>query len=193
VLSDGGEPLGRYPLSIEQVAQPESIALIVYAMQQVVLDGTARAIGDRFGRAPGYAGKTGTSDGYRDSWYAGFSGDYLMVVWVGRDDNESTGLSGASGAAHIWSDTFANITTRPLTLTLLPGLTFIPVNPLTGMQIDASCSNAVTLPYIANYEPASQSGCATGTSNTNITNTDGTQKKTNKRRGVDEWLKGIFK
>ena len=193
VLSDGGEPLGRYPLSIEQVAQPESIALIVYAMQQVVLDGTARAIGDRFGRALGYAGKTGTSDGYRDSWYAGFSGDYLMVVWVGRDDNESTGLSGASGAAHIWSDTFANITTRPLTLTLLPGLTFIPVNPLTGMQIDASCSNAVTLPYIASYEPASQSGCATSTSNTNINNTDGIQKKTNKRRGVDEWLKGIFK
>ena len=69
------------------------------------------------------AGKTGTTDNYRDSWFAGFSGNYLTVVWVGRDDNQSTGLTGASGAAKIWATAMENIPMQKLELGYLEQIT----------------------------------------------------------------------
>ena len=55
------------------------------------------------------AGKTGTSSDTRDSWFAGFTGSYLSVVWVGYDDNRATGLTGATGAMPVWADTLARL------------------------------------------------------------------------------------
>lgn len=103
VLSNANQPLARYPLAIEQVVKPQFNNLIIYALQQVVRNGTARNVLNGFHHDYGLAGKTGTTNDYRDSWFAGFSGNYLAVIWVGRDDNQPTGLTGASGAARIWS------------------------------------------------------------------------------------------
>lgn len=103
VLTNQNQPLARYALDIEQVIDPEHAYLINYAMQDVVRNGTGRVVLNGFKYDYGLAGKTGTTNDYRDSWFAGFSGNYLTVVWVGRDDNKSTGLTGASGAARIWS------------------------------------------------------------------------------------------
>jgi penicillin-binding protein 1B len=102
VLSNENEQLARYPLAIEQVIEPEFNNLISFALQEVVRSGTARSVSHGFRSDYGLAGKTGTTDNYRDSWFAGFSGNYVTVVWVGRDDNKSTGLTGASGAAKVW-------------------------------------------------------------------------------------------
>ena len=103
VLSGDNQPLSHYSLDIEQVIQPEFVSLINYALQDVVRNGTARSVLTGFQYDYGLAGKTGTTDEYRDSWFAGFSGNYLTVVWVGRDDNKPGKLSGASGAAKIWA------------------------------------------------------------------------------------------
>ena len=103
VLSKENEPLARYPLQIQQVVEPQFNNLINYALQEVVRKGTGKGVLNGFRYDYGLAGKTGTTDDYRDSWFAGFSGNYLAVVWVGRDDNKPTGLSGASGAAKIWA------------------------------------------------------------------------------------------
>lgn len=102
VLSNQNDPLARYSLDIEQVIEPEFTMLINYAMQEVVRNGTARNALAGFRYDYGLAGKTGTTDEYRDSWFAGFSGNYLTVIWVGRDDNQPTKLTGASGAARLW-------------------------------------------------------------------------------------------
>jgi len=116
VLSNANEPLARYPLQIEQVVEPEFNTLINFALQEVVRTGTARTVLNGFRYDYGLAGKTGTTDEYRDSWFAGFSGNYLSVVWIGRDDNQPTGLTGASGAAKVWSKVMQKIPLQPLIL-----------------------------------------------------------------------------
>ena len=116
VLSNANEPLARYPLQIEQVVDSEYNTLINFALQEVVRNGTARSVLSDFSYDYGLAGKTGTTDDYRDSWFAGFSGNYLSVVWVGRDDNKPTGLTGASGAAKVWSKIMKQIPLQPLLL-----------------------------------------------------------------------------
>jgi len=116
VLSRENEPLSRYSLSIDQVIEPEFNTLISYALQDVVRRGTARSVLSRFQYDYGLAGKTGTTNDYRDSWFAGFSGNYLTVVWVGRDDNQSTGLTGASGAAKVWSQVMSQMPMQRLDL-----------------------------------------------------------------------------
>jgi penicillin-binding protein 1B len=102
VLTAEGEPLQRYPLNVEQEIAAAPLFLLTAAMQDVVREGTARDLGHYLPPALAVAGKTGTTDGYRDSWFAGFTGDRLAVAWVGRDDNEPTGLTGASGAMTVW-------------------------------------------------------------------------------------------
>lgn len=109
VLSNDNESLARYSLNIEQVVEPQFVHLINYALQDVIRNGTGHSVLNGFQYDYGLAGKTGTTDEYRDSWFAGFSGNYLTVVWVGRDDNQSTGLTGATGAARVWSKAMREI------------------------------------------------------------------------------------
>jgi len=104
VLNNSGEPLNRYGLELQQVVEPGPVYLITDAMQDVVREGTARGLGTMLPAGLNVAGKTGTTDEFRDSWFAGFSGDRLAVTWIGRDDNQSTGLSGAAGAMRLWGD-----------------------------------------------------------------------------------------
>jgi len=116
VLTNDNEPITRYPLDIEQVIEPEFNTLITYALQDVVRNGTARSVLSGFKHDYGFAGKTGTTNDYRDSWFAGFSGNYLTVVWVGRDDNKPVGLTGGSGAAKVWAKIMQNIPQQRLEL-----------------------------------------------------------------------------
>ena len=148
VLSNQHEPLARYPLAIEQAIEPNFNLLINYALQEVVRTGTARKVLRDFTYDYGLAGKTGTTDNYRDSWFAGYSGNYLMVVWIGRDDNQPTGLTGASGAAKIWATTMRKM---PLTRLQLnynrPDLSSLRLAySLDPLQHD--CSQARTLPIL---------------------------------------------
>jgi len=53
------------------------------------------------------AGKTGTTNDTRDSWFSGFTDRLLTVVWLGRDDNKPTNLTGSSGALRVWADIMA--------------------------------------------------------------------------------------
>jgi len=116
VLSAENEPLAHYSLDIEQVIEPKFASLINYALQDVVRNGTARTVLTGFKYDYGLAGKTGTTDDHRDSWFAGFSGNYLTVIWVGRDDNKPTKLTGASGAAKIWAKAMQSIPLQRLEL-----------------------------------------------------------------------------
>ncbi len=99
-----GLPINRYPMKSVKVISDEPYYLIIKAMQEIVKRGTAARLKQKISPSLNIAGKTGTTDNYRDSWFAGFSGNYLNVVWVGNDNNKRTGLSGSNGAMRVWMD-----------------------------------------------------------------------------------------
>ncbi len=147
VVSQSDEPLQRYALEIEQVVEPEYVHLINYAMQDAIRNGTGRAVLNGFEYDFGLAGKTGTTNDYRDSWFAGFSGNYLTVVWVGRDDNKPTGLTGASGAAKLWAAIMREIPQQRLALTFSEKILSQKVR-YTGLDEPSACANQRTLPML---------------------------------------------
>ena len=109
-------PLNRYDKEPAPAQEGDAIAarLITIALQQAVSNGTGtQLIRDGLGRLSP-AGKTGTSNDGRDSWFAGWTGDHLAVVWVGNDQNQTTGLYGATGAMRVWSAIFSRLPSAPL-------------------------------------------------------------------------------
>lgn len=105
VLDRNGQPLNRYALSVEQRFDPAAVYLLNYALEGVVKHGTGRRTAkEELPESWRLAGKTGTTNDYRDSWFAGFSGNLLAISWLGRDDNRSIGLSGGDGAMRVWAD-----------------------------------------------------------------------------------------
>jgi penicillin-binding protein 1B len=82
---------------------PSSTAITVGMMKQTLISGTAALAGTK-GLRDTWAGKTGTTSDYKDTWFAGFSPHELTIVWVGYDDDKPTRLTGASGAVPVWVD-----------------------------------------------------------------------------------------
>jgi penicillin-binding protein 1B len=109
VLDEQGRPLKNFKVQVEPAAPPAAVYQLLRMLMLVPTHGTARDAAARLPRGLVIAGKTGTSSDTRDSWFAGFTGSYLSVVWVGYDDNRVTGLTGAAGALPVWADTMASL------------------------------------------------------------------------------------
>lgn len=159
VVDAKGRTLSRYGTKPGTGDYVAASRLVSYAMQQVVETGTARAIGEAGLGDLRAAGKTGTSDTQRDSWFAGFNGSQLGVVWVGRDDNKPTGLYGATGALKVWIELFRRLPGRALVLPNA-GLEYVWIDPVSGKRSDPVCSGARELPFISGYAPEEREGCA---------------------------------
>lgn len=108
--------LQRYPLTVEQSVEPGAVFCLTKALQAVTTSGTATSLQRLLPEGLSVAGKTGTTDNLRDSWFAGFSGTHVAVAWVGRDDNKPTGLTGATGALGVWAAAMGSINTSSLQL-----------------------------------------------------------------------------
>ena len=159
VLTAEGEPLKRYPFQIQQRFDPGAIYLVQEAMQRVMREGTGRSVYGQLPAGLNLAGKTGTSNDSRDSWFAGFSQDLLAVVWLGRDDNGPTPLTGASGALQVWASFMRQADPMSLEAPMPENVTLAWVDAYTGEGSDAGCPNAVQKPYIRGSQPASGVSC----------------------------------
>lgn len=116
-----GKLLQRYRRKAVSRLDPQAVFLLKYLLTQVTANGTAKSIGKYFTKKD-YAGKTGTTNDLRDSWYVGFGGEKVSVVWLGRDDNKPTGLTGASGALMVWRDLFSKLNEPSVDFTLPEGI-----------------------------------------------------------------------
>lgn len=176
VVSATGEPLQRYPLQVEQKSEAAPVYLLTQAMQQAVREGTGRGLVEWISPEVAVAGKTGTTDDYRDSWFAGFTGDRLAVVWVGRDDNQPTGLSGASGAMSVWGEMMAALNPEPLQLPEPERIERVWIDTATGLLSAQGCEGAVELPFIAGSAPTESVAC----------------EPENIGESIRTWFEGIF-
>jgi penicillin-binding protein 1B len=181
VLDAEGKPLERAQLKISRAADPAAVQELNASLVQVFARGTAR--GARAWLPPGLvvAGKTGTSDDLRDSWFAGFTNDHVTVVWVGADDNSPTGLSGATGALPVWARLVGSFGDASYEPTPAPGLRYVPFDFATGMMAEEGCGDPVTLPLPVGTELPPNPLCSPGTGNG-----EGIAE-----RGI-EWLRGLL-
>ncbi len=158
VLTSEGSKLTRYPLSVQQTLDSSSVYLLNSMLQQVARQGTAKKLATALPHLKA-AGKTGTSDDLRDSWFAGFTGQHLAVVWLGNDDNSSTGLTGASGALPVWIDLMKAVRSRPLRIPMPKNIEHVWIDKQSGLRSGPKCENAVQLPFIIGSAPSERAAC----------------------------------
>jgi penicillin-binding protein 1B len=132
--------------------------LVAFALQQTVTSGTARALLSSGLGDLQSAGKTGTSNDSRDSWYAGYTGDHLAVIWIGNDKNEPTGLYGATGAMRVWAQLFNKLPSRPLRISG-DGLEWAYLDAARFATTEDYCPGARRSVFIAGYLPSEHVPC----------------------------------
>ena len=140
--------LQRYPLTVDQAADPAAVFCLSTALQEVTRTGTGHSLQQLLPAGLSVAGKTGTTDDLRDSWFAGFSNSHVAVAWVGRDDNRSTGLTGATGALLVWADIMAGISTNPLDLQPPANIDFYFSDIASGRLFADQCRQGELVPFI---------------------------------------------
>jgi penicillin-binding protein 1B len=184
VLDEHGKPLKTFKVQVEEVAPAAAVYQLDRMLTLVTTHGTGRAAAARLPRGIVIAGKTGTSSDTRDSWFAGFTGSYLAVAWVGYDDNRVTGLTGAAGALPVWADTMAK----------LKSASFEPVPPelvedrwigyRDGLETTSACGgDAVLIAVPKGTVLPTKSGCSSAPTAASSTPTVGEKIKT--------WFKNI--
>ena len=159
VIDRNGRAISRYRAPQGAGELVEAARLVSFAMQEGSRSGTGAAlVGLGLGDL-NVAGKTGTSDDLRDSWYAGFTGGHLAVVWLGRDDNQRAGLYGATGAMRVWAALFEKLPSEPLQLDLGHNPVVRWIDPQTQRATSAECEGARALPFIRGFEPTEYMDC----------------------------------
>lgn len=158
VLDKDGKPLTHYGLDVERQIDADAIALVNYSLQGITELGTASRLASELDIK--VAGKTGTSDDLRDSWFAGFSGDKVAVVWTGFDDNRASGLTGSSGAMRIWSRLMHDIASTSFEVVLPERIKMHRIDRESGLLAGKQCKNAIELPFINGSEPDSHAECS---------------------------------
>lgn len=160
VLDRDNQPLTRYPLAFSKTLDEKPVHLVNRVLHEVTQTGTAASLQRTLPQR--VAGKTGTTDDLRDSWFAGFSDEQLAVVWVGRDDNSSSELTGASGALRLWSDLMGRLPINDLSLAAPPGIEQAWIDLKSGASTNKNCPAAVKLPFITGSVPTEKAKCDTG-------------------------------
>ncbi|NRA60349.1 MAG: penicillin-binding protein 1B [Psychrobium sp.] len=147
VTTDNGQTFyGELPEPVQAVT-PTAAYLTKYAMAQVTQTGTARSLRWK-NKGIVVAGKTGTTDDLRDSWYAGFDNNETTVVWLGRDDNKPTGLTGSSGALNVYSDFVKKHGTTALSLQQPDNVSDGYFDKKSGKASAKRCTNTKILPVL---------------------------------------------
>lgn len=160
VVDANNAPLQRYALKIERTIDAPTAFLARYLLTRVVEQGTARSLVSALPGAMPLAGKTGTSDDARDSWFVGFGGDLLGVAWVGRDDNKPAGLTGATGALRIWLDTMRASGIGAVNMEPPPTVEWHRLSADGRSLADASCPGAQLVPINVEHMPHAVQSCA---------------------------------
>jgi penicillin-binding protein 1B len=148
---DVTKPLADAP---RPIARRDTTFLVTNMMRSVLNEGTgfpARAAGFTLDAA----GKTGTTNDLRDAWFAGFTPELLTVVWVGFDDNQPVGLSGAQAALPIWTEFMKRALTGHTSVgfDVPENIEFADIDADTGKLATPSCPKVISEAFIDGTQP----------------------------------------
>lgn len=156
VATSEGRVLESRQVRMQRVAPASVTHVMNDILQDVMRRGTAARARSLGFRQP-FAGKTGTTNDYRDAWFIGYSPEILSTVWIGFDDNRSMRISGSEGAVPIWTDHMLDV------VGLVPGREFRrpddvinrDIDPETGMLVSAFCPETRSEIFVRGTEPQS--------------------------------------
>ena len=158
VVGGDGKENKAYKYAETPVLSPQVAYLMTHLLEGVIAQGTAASV-----RTGGFdlpaAGKTGTS---RDGWFAGYTKDYLVITWVGFDNNDDLNVEGAKSALPIWKDFMikAEQLYPPLNLdemefTAPDGIEYVKVDSISHLPANAACPETFTEAFITGTVPSS--------------------------------------
>ena len=142
-----------YPSKPEQRFRSEPIFLLKFILKQTFLRGTARGFPLKVIERWNTGGKTGTSDDQRDSWFVGYAGDYLMLVWLGFDDNRKSLLTGRSGALQVWKKFMSTLDPQASEVRKPSRIKYEWVDHGDGLLSGEKCKGSLLIPFISGTEP----------------------------------------
>lgn len=161
VTDSAGSELSSYPFQLKQTVEADDIFLLQTAMQEVTHQGTARSIYRSLPASINVAGKTGTSDQQRDSWFAGFAANRLAVVWLGQDDNSPLPFTGSGGALKAWTQFMAKQPLQSFHSPTPENIEWQWVDENNGKLSAEQCEGARQLPFIRGTAPEITTECYT--------------------------------
>ena len=142
-----------YPYKVEQRFRPEPIYLLKFVLKQTFISGTARGFSSRVIEKWKTGGKTGTSDDQRDSWFVGYAGNYLMVVWLGFDDNRKSPLTGRTGALQVWKNFMSRLDPIAYEVRKPSRIRYEWVDAKDGLLSGERCKGSILIPFVEGTEP----------------------------------------
>jgi penicillin-binding protein 1B len=138
----------------QQATSPQGAYVLTSLLEGVIQRGTASKA-RVLGLQGTVAGKTGTTDGYRDAWFVGYTSDVVIGVWVGFDDERSLRLTGSQAALPIWMDLARRIIPPNVpAFAMPPGVVTRNIDPKTGQLATSQCPEQVAEVFIEGTEPS---------------------------------------
>ncbi len=142
-----------------EVIPRQTAFLVTSLLQDVVEQGTGQTVGDHYKRP--LAGKTGTTNRYRDAWFIGFTPEIVIGSWFGYDESNRSlghGMTGGVVAGRFWRDAAAKILEKrpPKTFSVPPGITYETIDPSTGYLSTPQCPASLRAPFRIGKEPTKE-------------------------------------
>ncbi len=138
----------------QQATSPQGAYVLTSLLEGVIQRGTAskaRVIGFQ----GAVAGKTGTTDGYRDAWFVGYTSEVVIGVWVGFDDERPLRLTGSQAALPIWMELAQRVIPPNVPAFVMPpGVVARTIDPKTGQLATFQCPEQVSEVFIEGTEPS---------------------------------------
>jgi penicillin-binding protein 1B len=159
VQTADGDELVRYPLRMLPQPNRDAIAVLNYALTQVVEQGTAKALPGLIGQDRTIAGKTGTTNDRRDSWFVGYTRNQVAVTWVGEDDNRPAGVTGSNAAMRLWAGLFRELPIESVDLRMPDGAYWLWVDGNSGLLSLEDCDGAIQVPFVDGSGPSETTAC----------------------------------
>lgn len=145
VLDTDGIVLWQRSNNSVEVARYDSAYVLNHTLNKVTRDGTAKRLGMYYPKVQ-YAGKTGTTDDLRDSWFTGFDQNKLTTIWVGKDDNTPVKLTGSQGALTVFIDLQGARKAQSLSVPSPNNVAIKPFDKASSQVLEDSCGEYRMLP-----------------------------------------------